>query len=294
MEKQAIQHIEENAVAAGVAAYLRDISLPVMPLPANYSLVSLEKFMDAPTRFRGTYSTNYVGEFTAYLLKNAVHSSTSDMFINEEKNAEKMPATAGVFINAEKMTATAILDLGEPNHPEHGEHRAKVKLTALNAYNALRAINGVRKSQRDMAEWMEDWRDFLQAYPDLSEGTAKIDFKSAIAAVRNLTIKATAERDHTTQDFKATKSALETIEASSKGQALPGFLYFTCAPYEEIKTRTFVCRLGVLTDKEPAFVLRVAQMEAHIEEMGKEFQQLVQTPLLTTDIQVRLGEFDHA
>lgn len=289
MEKEAIQHIEQNAVAAGLAAYLRDISLPVMPLPENYKLASIEEYMDQPARFRGTFKTNYINEFTTYLLRNTVNSST-----------------AGVFINAEKMTATGILDLGAPLLPEHGEHRAIVKIIPLNAYTALRAINGIRKSQREFAEWMEDWRDCLDAYADMgpgitqsesgkikAEGGDEINIKSAIAAIRKITLKVSAANEHNTQDFKVTRSALEEIEAFSKDLSLPGSLYFTCKPYEELQTRTFVCRVGVLTtEKEPVIVLRVAQLEAHIEEMGKEFQTLVETPLKESAVQVRLGEFE--
>lgn len=291
MQKDAIQHIEQGAVAAKLAANLHDMALPVVPVPDAYKLISIEKFLDQPARFRGTFRTDYINEFTAYMLKNIVNSST-----------------AGVFINAQKMTATGILDLGDPTSPKHAEHRAVVKIIPLNAYTALRAMNGVKKSQREFAEWMEDWRDYLEAYTDMgpgitqsengkikAEGGNEIDLKAAIAAVRKITLKVTAANEHSTQDFKAARSALEEIEAFSKDLSLPGSLYFTCKPYEELQTRTFVCRVGVLTsEKEPTIVLRVAQMEAHVEEMGKEFQALVQKPLAESAVQVRLGEFETA
>lgn len=275
MKKETVQHIEENGVALAIQTKLQIDDLPIVPMPANYELVSIEKYLSAPLRFRGKFSTNYVKEFTGYVLDSMNGGGQH------------------VFINAQKMFALGMLDLGTPSDPLHGDHRAVVTLEKLNAFTALLSMNGARKSQKDMAEWMEDWRDYLEAYQDASsDGSTKIDMKAAIAAVRTLTLKATAEREHTTQDFKASKSSLESIEASSKGHALPGYLYFTCKPYEEIKERTFVCRLSAITGDTPVFGVRIIQLEAHVEKMGKEFKLMVQEQLKGSAVSVRLGEFE--
>lgn len=274
MEKQAIQHIEQNAVAEVVGSHLAALNLPVVLTPEAYSLTSIEKYLPAPQRFRGTFRTRNVQEFGAY--------------VNNSLTVSSVLVAARGFIDCDKMAAVAILDLGHPGNPGHGEHRAYLVLEAAPEYKSLLGINTKPLQQRDLAEWMEDWRDNLTAYPAGSD--TPIDIKEAIAAVRALTVEAKVSREHAVGDMSASKSALESIDATSRGKTLPAFLHFRCAPYEEMPPRDFVLRLGVLTEATPAYKLRIIRLESHVDAMAQEFKALVHDALKDS-VTVHVGTF---
>lgn len=73
----------------------------------------------------------------------------------------------------------------------------------------------------------------------------------------------------------------------------PAFLHFTCEPYAGLPTRTFVLRLGIITEKAPALVLRIIQEELHQEQMAEEFQNKIEFALADIEpkVQTYIGTF---
>lgn len=269
MEQKAIEHIEASMIAKTLTLRLNDEGLPAHLVPPNYTLQSLEKYQEHPSRFRGSYRTQYVEEFADYVKAN---------------NA----GTAHCFVDAKKMCAEAILDFGDVEHPGHCEHTASVELVPTADWNGLNSVLATNSSQRDFVEWMEDWRENLTA---LDQHENPIEIKAAISAVRALTIDVKLGQEHVTNNLSASKSTLESIEAGSKGRTLPAFLVFNCAPYDELELRAFRCRIGVLTGgKEPALVLRLVQADSIYEKMAQEFKALVATSFPDT-FAIHIGTF---
>lgn len=217
-------------------------------LPNDYVIHDLEKFKANRRRARGTFSTQFIAALCTYVLTHREAGST-------------------VFVDPQKLAATAVLNLGTPDAPGHADNLAVLAPTKTAAYAALCAVaNGHGQAQRTVAEFLEDWSGQVQCFNDDGEIAPGL----AVAAVRKITIEALRKQESEEQSLSATRSALESVTASSK-EPLPTTIYFKCQPYAELNERTFVLRLGILTgDKAPSIVLRVIKPEEHAEQMAQE------------------------
>ena len=131
---------------------------------------------------------------------------------------------------------------------------------------ALKAITGHGRSQKDVAEFLEDWAGYIECFRE----NESVALNKAIAAIRNVTIEAMRKMENTEQQLSASRSTFENVSATST-QPLPTLIYFKCQPYADLSERNFVMRLGVLTASEkPSIVLRIVKKEEHDEEMAQE------------------------
>lgn len=247
----------EAISAANLAAAASALAL--VPLPNDFTVHDLEAHLQVRRRARGNMSTSSIAHFATYVLAHR-------------------EAGASVFVDAARMSATAVLNLGTPDAPGQADNTATLQPVATAAYTAMLAVaDGAGKAQRAVAEWLEDWQDTIQA---LDADGAEITTKHAIAAVRSITIEALRTAESTEQSLSATRSALEQVTAKSKGQPLPALLRVGIEPYAGIDTRTFDLRLGVLTTTDkPALVLRIVKREAHTEAMAGELATKVRAAL---------------
>jgi len=181
---------------------------------------------------------------------------------------------AAVFVDAEHMAATAVLDLGTKETPGHTDHRAKLQPSKTAAYTALLNVNGRPQTQQQLAEFLEDWG--VAAGVKYFNADGEITAGKALAAVRRITVESLLKVDSEEQQLSANRTAFESVKASSH-EPIPTTLYYTCKPYADLQPRTFVLRLSILTgDKAPKLVLRIQNLETHTEEMGNELATLVQ------------------
>lgn len=172
-------------------------------------------------------------------------------------------------------------------NPGHGDDKAQLTLVPTAAYKSIQQYTGKRLSQRDLAEWLEDWAENLKV---TDANGNDMNTSSAIAAVRNITIKALAESNHKEHNFGATRSALEEIEASSQA-VLPGEIHFTLTPYEDLPSITIILRLSVFTsDDKPALKLRWVGEGAQREAIAQSFKQTL-AGQLGDAASLTLGEF---
>ena len=260
MEKEAIQHLEDNAVIDQINTTLDPETTGVIALPESARLEDLEKYGDQRRRFRGTFATNDPKAFTNYCVTN---SDAPDI-------------TSACFVDGDQMSALAIMDLGTVHTPLHAEHRAGLSLQKTAAFKALLGIEGERLSQKDAAEWLEDWTPHLSALVSGEGGYEPCAITKAIAAVRRVTLQTKSEQEHADSDYGASRSTMESVEASSREQPLPAFFEFTCTPYQGLTERTFRMRVSLITSAaEPQFRLRMVQAEQEHEEMADEFADLV-------------------
>lgn len=263
------EHQQIEAASAAADRALKASGL--LYLPSDFTQHDVEGFMDQRRRARGTMNTPFVGDFAGYTVNHADAGTT-------------------VFVDAQEMAATAVLNLGGPSDPGHADNKAKLAPIKTAAYRALLSVVDKPLTQQKTAEFFEDWAGQLMYFSD-GENPAAISAKQAVAAVRRITIENLARVDSEAQSLSANRSAFESVSASSK-DPIPTFVYFECKPYADLAERTFVLRLGILTgEKTPSLVLRIQKAEEHTEEMANELAGLIRNAFTGADIPVLLGSY---
>ncbi len=258
-DKEAINAINEGTgiyqASNAVASAFKDKA--IVALPDTFQTHDLEKYLPNRRRARGIMTTHALSDFATYTKTHAEDGAT-------------------VFVDADEMSATAVLDLGTSASPGHTDNRAKVQLKRTAAYAALKAhASGQAFSQLKAAEFLEDWPSQVQCFND----QGAITLPKAIAAVRKLSIESMRKLESSEQSLSASKSAFESVQATS-ADPIPTTIYFDCEPYYGLEMRQFVLRLGVLTGGDkPAISLRIVKQELHDEEMANEFADLARDAL---------------
>lgn len=225
---------------------------PLVVLPDDFTRHDIESYLPKRIRARGNFETPYINDFVAYAV---THKE----------------AGAGIFVDAENMRAVAVLNLGTPDAPGHADQKTSLQPKRTAPYDALRTLVRSSQSQREMAEWLEDWMGAWKAF----DGDTEILPPTALQAVRNLTIEAASRSEHKEESLSAARSTFENVTAHS-AHTLPSRIEFSCKPYPDLESRNFVVRLGVLTgESKPKFSLRITALEDHVEQMATEFAVLI-------------------
>lgn len=249
MDHQAIDKIQQLVHAAMIGAPGTDV--PTLLVPDGYSLESLEKYQENPSRFRGSFSTASIEDYANYV------------------NAEDV---ARVFVDIDAMRAKAFFDLGNPGLPGHAEHTAALTLQKTAAYKACLDANGTSFAQKELARWIEDWHHCITG---IDSNGQELTAKQLANSVRKVEIKASSERTHEEGDWNTKRSGMDALDASA-GDATPDIIRFHCIPYEGLAFRTFEMRVSILTDDiKPKLKLRIIGLETAQEEMAKEFKQVL-------------------
>ena len=270
-DKSTLTALQEPSaiVAANTAISVSAESKETVALPSDYKLHDLEPYLPTRRRTRGTMKTASLVAFAAYA-----------------KSAQDLGAT--VFVDQSSMTATAVLNLGTTNKPGHADNLACLAPEKTAAYKALlQHANGAGFSQKAIAEFLEDWADNVACFG--ADGQP-IKTSQVVAAVRKITIDAMRKVESEEQSLGATKSAFESVQASSK-EPLPTLIIFGCNPYADLQPRSFALRLGVLTgESTPKVNLRISKLEQHQEEMATELADHLSAGI-ESDMPVLLGSY---
>ncbi len=270
LDGNAISQIQNMAVASLSLEAIEKSLCPAIVLPNEFKVSSLENLQEGRFRFRGEMKTTSISDFVKYSIKNAIDEGVS------------------CFIDADEMSAKTIFNIGTIGEPGHADNTALVKLKQTSPFAALLKIDGVKHRQKELAEWLEDWRDYLMAFD--ADGNI-LDIKQAISAVRRITIESTRSAEHEDHDFSAKRSVLENVEARSK-DVMPTAFQFTCTPYDELKERSIKLRYSVLTGGDvPVLVLRIVQLENLEEQIAQEFRNLLCDEFDESDIETFIGKF---
>lgn len=271
IDASAINELTKAEAIASANRALTDQLESLVALPEEFNLHDLEPYLLNRRRQRGLMVTSALKDFAVYC---ETHADTG----------------ASVFVDADSMTATAVLNLGSPDEPGHADNRARLELRKTAAYQALlqHTQAGRALGQAVAAEFLEDWTDLVQCYTDDGAST-KTTY--AVAAIRKLTIEAMRKLESSEQSLSASRSAFESVQATSAAP-IPTAIHFRCQPYHGLAERTFVLRLGVQTGGDkPTIVLRVIKAEQHAEEMAQQLAELVRSELGDT-CQVALGTYN--
>lgn len=278
-DKDAIIELQTGAaiVHAQAAMQEHDKTDNLVSLPSDFKVHDLEQYLPHRRRPRGTMTTEALASFADYFTTHAETGAT-------------------VFVDKDAMKAVGVLNLGDSfDHPGHADNKAVLALKSVAAFDALRKVaNGQAQSQAAVAEWMEDWQDLIDCFVQSAnegERSGEINIARAIAAVRSITIDAARKVESEEGQLSASKSAFESVKASSK-HTLPTHIYFDTAPYMGLQPRTFVLRLGILTTGDKtSIVLRPIKMEEHQQEMAEEFAGIVTKALADTNYTVLIGTY---
>lgn len=266
----AIQQVKDLVLSGYHLGDIGGLACPTAMLPKDVSVESLERFGLARFRFRGAMDTTSIDDFVRYSVGYA--------------SAEE---PARCFIDAQNMSARSVFNIGTLDNPGHADNVSTIKLKQTAPFRAVLAIDGDRLSQKQIAEWLEDWSDYLTAF-DADGKTMSI--AQAAQAVRRITIQQATQADHEDGDFSGKKSLMQSIEASSK-DVMPVAFEFKCVPYEGLGERAFSMRNSLLKSSEPCFVLRIVQLEAQEEAIANEFLDLLIGKFNEKPVDTFIGNF---
>lgn len=249
------------------------LTTPCVFVPEGFDTVNLEKYMPARTRRRGTYSTTLIDAFSDYV---------NSMAYEGKKIAQ-------CFVNEQVFSAVALLDFGTDEsefEQGHCDFKACLQLEKTAEYRALLNTVNVRHSQRELAEFIEDYSSHIAA--EDAEGN-EIKLSKAVATIRNMKLKAKRDSEHSVQQFNESRSLMESIDAESDG--LPAKLIFNCEPYHGLGLFQAVLRLNVISGESVEFTMRIIRSEEFEERMAIKFFELINNGINDSICDVRIGEF---
>ncbi|WLH85999.1 YfdQ family protein [Pseudomonas sp. FP2338] len=267
LTKEAIQLITDTALEA--TGKKLETLVPTVVLPESAKIFDLERFQAGRSRFRGTYSTHSLADFSAYVVERAALGARG-------------------FIDQDAMSCVLLFNLGTADVPGHADDRAVLKLKPTAGYTAAQQIGGRGISQKDLSDWIEDWHQYLTP---VDEAGNAIPVAKAIAAVRTITIKASSESETNVGETSASRSAMDQIEARSK-ETLPVSLQFSTIPFEGLTEQQISLRLSVITSgSQPVLKLRWVGEEVQREDIAQEFKTVLQDKIGEAAT-LSLGAFD--
>lgn len=269
LDSSAITEIRDMVLTSIIERQLAGTDCDTIALPAGVSVKSLEQFNLERYRFRGAMETSNIDEFVKY----------SSGYAGDGVRC---------FIDADEMRAQTIFNIGTLLNPGHADNTASLSLKKTAPFRELLNIDGRKQTQKELAEWLEDYREFLLAFD--ADGVV-LDIKKAVGAVRRITIEQTSSADHEDQDFSAKRSVMESVEAKSK-DVMPAAFEFKCVPYEGLGERRFKLRYSILTGgNAPVLVLRIVQLEAEEEKIAVEFLELLTNKFKGVEVETFIGKF---
>lgn len=269
LDSSAINQIKDLVLSGYHLNDIHSLACPTTILPEGTAVASLERFALERYRFRGAMDTTSIDDFVRYSVGYAQKT--------KKPVASSMPTTCW-----RALSSTSVLWI-----IGHADNVASIKLKKTAPFRALLSINGDHLNQKQIAEWLEDWSDYLTAF-DADGNTMKI--AQAAQAVRRVTIQQTNASDHEDGDFSGKKSLMQSIEASSK-DVMPVAFEFKCVPYKGLGERAFSLRNSLLKSNDPVFVLRIVQLEAQEEAIANEFRDLLTGKFDGKPVETFIGTF---
>jgi uncharacterized protein YfdQ (DUF2303 family) len=234
----------------------------------------LEGLAEFRSRLRGKFTTRNLDSFATYSNLRAV---------------EHPLGNTQAFIDTLKMECSAIFNIGNAQHPGQCDDNASLTLDACVEFAAILKLNGNKLSQKQLAEWLDDWNYVLAPFygeeiegddPGIELGGTSL--RRAIRAVRNIEIKEGTATVTKVGNMINSASALSSIEARSDHEMPSGF-YATIIPYDGFRARAIRLDLSVGTDSPPRLQMRIARLEALSDSIAREFVDLIHAgcPTLT-------------
>jgi uncharacterized protein YfdQ (DUF2303 family) len=241
----------------------------------NGQIITVEHLMPSRARYRGTFVAGNLEALGQYVRKHTTHGGTEVYVSTDNKN----------------LTARAFLNLGSAKSPGHGDWQAVANLTPSKAFLDLCAMTVQRLSQKQLAEYVEDYAQSIVA---LDSAGDYIPLAAALASIRSMTIARASELSSTVGDMAHNLSAMEQVEARAKAGSVPATLRVTLEPYDGMLSRSIDLRLGVSTgDEKVTFVARIVGSGPLRDAIIDEFRNNVRSTMSGMDVDVFDGEFSN-
>lgn len=269
LTKEAIQHLEKSPLLDALNAELDKFTTaePIVALPHDISLQNLEQYMPNRTDYRYNFRTKSIPDFVEYCKE----------FDDEG---------AKCFIDSDHMTAESVLDLGTKDAPLHQRHSANIKLDKTAAFLKILSLNGNPLSQKDAANFVDDWSDEIAVWASNGDPITNIMASNRFSEI---TIEQVRDSDSRVSDFGESMTKMEKIEAKNQ-ELIPAFIDFTCVPYQGLAPRKFQLRVSILTGGDrPKVSLRIIKLEAHEEDMANEFKELLVDKFSDSELKTLIG-----
>lgn len=270
MDKDALQQLQQAETLKLINGALEKtkVDFPCVALPDGFSVKSLEDKFENRFSYRGTFKTSDADSFIKYILA-------------QFKDGAKC------FVSPDDMSAKCILNIGTDAAPGHCNHTSILKLVPTSEYKTVLNFNESRVNQKTLAEFFEDWREYLTPYNSAGE---VLPMAKAVSGIRKITIDTERSLESNVQDFSESKSAMERMEARSSDGIPAGFI-FECQPYTCLAPYRFDFRLSIITSGDKVELsVRIKMLEKLQEAMTKEFANLISSELGNSDIGIFIGE----
>ena len=275
-DQSAIQQLSQAEASRAHNDALREAlqGKGVAVLHEDFNHLDLESFLPERRRARNLFSTGYVADFVKY--------------VNTHKEAG-----CTIYVDADSMSATAVLNQGSPEHPGHCDNKAKVKLQRLALFSDILALcAGGAISQRLFAQWIEERKEFVKSLD--SEQKEQV-LSNVVTGIRSVTIERASSASNSVQALSAERSEMESVMAKAKDadSQLPTYLKFNTKPYKELPERDFFVQVNLITSGlEPNFSFSLWGAEQHREEMAEQFSVLTADAFAAEDAPpVLIGTF---
>ncbi|WP_373078665.1 DUF2303 family protein [Zhongshania sp.] len=274
MLTEALKHIE--ALSASARGLAHPTAIPTTVLPrgdGSAEVVSLEKYMESASRFRGKFSTHLIAAFVEYVKLHGEMPPES----TKQKTPEIHQDVSPVFINPDAMSAKVIFDYGDIDTPLHRDHCAEVALRKTQCYQSIIDIlHNKANEQRALAEWLEDWEGFAECFTSNGE---PLELNAAVRAVRKIDLTQQRKSQSEDSDFKVSRGVMESVELDSSEQ-FPAAINVICEPYYGLPARTIRLRTSIRTDtNRPSILTRIVGYEALVDDLANEFAKVMQEEL---------------
>ena len=286
-----------NAISTEISDFLGNQSkiTPTVVLPDG-KIIDCEPYAPARARPRGAFATHSIGAFAAFL----------------GEQGTKAP----VLVDITSLSAVAFLDHGvlarvvSGEDPQgHCKFTAKVQARATAPWIALQIAAApptakvtskpARFDQQQLAEWLIDWRGYIEGAfdddvaPD-SLAVTPLSLARAAAAIRAIKVKASGERTSVVGGLAREAAAKESLRIEGDAaQAFPTAFRFVMAPYIGFRVRTIDVRLNtyIEDDKPPTFSLSIIGYDALVEDLANEFADLIREAVPQDRADILLGTF---
>lgn len=273
MDKSAINEIQQANTTQQANKYLSGFcdTPPSIAIPQDFKIHTLTSESEGINHYKGEMNTDSLSDFSSYVKQ-----------FDQDG--------AACFINTDNMSAKTFLNLGTKEKPQKGDFTASLSLKKTAEYQATLDINGCNLSQSSLAEFIEDWNHCITCHKN-DDASTSIDNKTAAKAIRSITISAEARKTFEDQDFKAERSALESISCDTS-TGLPAIIKLSCIPYTELSERTFSLRVSLHQgSNEPSFKLRIVALESAKAEMAEELMEKLKDKFSELKTETFIGNF---
>lgn len=271
MSTEAQVIVQNAALKAAIESV--DPSLNVVYLDGNVNIHDLEKFQSKKRRMKGQFATTSLlalAQFAQSTIASSLNNENPSCFIGNNGNAK------------------LIFNYGDMENPLHQDLGASIQLNTTPVFDAISRLKDSRLSQRELAEFIEDFNDYVTA---LDASGDEINLNVAVGAIRNMTIESNKSVNQESTDFKDTSSAFASVEAKFK-DATPAYLKFDIPAFNEIENRIFILRISVMTsDDKIKLGLRCPKWDEVIESINIEFQEKLATDLAPLGVKTFIGSW---